>query len=146
MFLLILVHIHFTTRFRSEVLYSNRLRQDMVASVMKRSGHLTTMAMFSMAGLAIFIGYILKNVQFLMSQPPCPTLVHSLSFLQSGNFSSFQARTFADNFIARKSRISSQASNPWGTAKKPSWTDLTLISTGLCLEEKSRSLQERQRF
>ena len=88
MFLLILVQLHFTTRFRSEVLYSNRLRQGMVASVMKRSGHLTTMAMFSMAGLAFFIGYVLKNVQFLMSQPPSGVFL-IFFFITLSNFSSF---------------------------------------------------------
>ena len=51
------------------MLYSNRLREGMVASVMKMSGHLTTTAMFSMVGLTFFSWYILLNVQFLLSQP-----------------------------------------------------------------------------
>jgi hypothetical protein len=60
----------------------------MVTSVMNWSGHLTTMAMFCMAGLALFIGYILNNVQFIMSQPPSGVYL-IFFFITLSNISNF---------------------------------------------------------
>ena len=78
----------FLVRFRSEVLYHEQLKQNMMKGVMTGSGHLTTLAIILIAVLGLFIGYSIKNVNFLLVNPSSGVLL-IFSFITLNNLVSF---------------------------------------------------------